>query len=126
MSNDLDSEMESETTALDLNDDSTPAELTISLSDFVAEFGADLLTSLNRANPPVYNGRPRPYRQMILAGLKRQLFPSQADRVHAVTELLIDRDERAACINGEMGCGKTICGIATAAVLHAEGFRRTL
>ena len=126
MSNDVDSEMESETTTLDLPDDSTPPELTISLSDFVAEFGADLLTSLNRANPPVYSGRPRPYRQMILAGLKRQLFPSQADRVHAVTELLIDRDERAACINGEMGCGKTICGIATAAVLHAEGFRRTL
>ena len=32
----------------------------------------------------------------------------------------------AAIVNGEMGCGKTTVGIATAAVLHAEGYRRTL
>lgn len=46
--------------------------------------------------------------------------------VHAAAELLIDRGERAAIVNGEMGCGKTTVGIATAAVLHAEGYRRTL
>jgi hypothetical protein len=46
--------------------------------------------------------------------------------VHAVTELLADRGERAAIVNGEMGCGKTTVGIATAAVLNAEGYRRTL
>jgi hypothetical protein len=46
--------------------------------------------------------------------------------VHAVTELLVDRGERAAIVNGEMGCGKTTVGIATAAVLNAEGYRRTL
>ena len=45
--------------------------------------------------------------------------------VHAVTELLVDRGERAAIVNGEMGCGKTTVGIATAAVLNAEGYRRT-
>src|SRR3546814_620421 len=44
----------------------------------------------------------------------------------AVTELLVDRGERAAIVNGEMGCGKTTVGIATAAMLNAEGYRRTL
>lgn len=102
------------------------APLTLSLQDFVSEFGDELLDALNRANPPVYAGQPRTHRQLVLAGLKRRLFPAQADVVHAVTELLIERNERAAVVNGEMGCGKTTVGIATAAVLHAEGYRRTL
>ena len=102
------------------------SSLTISLPDFVSEFGDELLDSLNRANPPVYAGQPRAHRQLILAGLKRKLFGAQADVVHAVTELLVDRGERAAIVNGEMGCGKTTVGIATATVLNAEGFRRTL
>lgn len=106
--------------------DPNASPLTLSLSDFVAEFGEGLLDSLNRANPPVYTGQPRPHRQQLLAGLKRTLFPAQAEVVHAVAELLIDRGERAAIVNGEMGCGKTTVGIATAAVLNAEGYRRTL
>ena len=106
--------------------DAESSPLTMSLQDFVAECGDDLLDSLNRANPPVYTGRPQAHRQLILASLKRQLFPAQADVVHAVSELLIDRGERAAIVNGEMGCGKTTVGIATAAVLNAEGYRRTL
>jgi hypothetical protein len=61
----------------------------------------------------------------VLASLKRKLFQAQAEVVHAVTELLVDRGERAAIVNGEMGCGKTTVGIATAAVLNAEGYRRT-
>jgi len=106
--------------------DSSSSPLTLSLQDFVAEFGDELLDSLNRANPPVYRGTPRPHRQTILDGLKRRLFPAQADVVHAATELLLDQGERAAIVNGEMGCGKTTVGIATAAVLNAEGYRRTL
>jgi SNF2 family DNA or RNA helicase len=100
--------------------------LTLSLQDFVSEFGDELLDSLNRANPPVYAGQPQTQRQTILAGLTRRLFAAQADVVHAVAELLIDHGERAAIVNGEMGCGKTTVGIATAAVLQAEGYRRTL
>ena len=68
--------------------------LTLSLQDFVSEFGDELLDSLNRANPPVYTGQPRAQRQIVLAGLKRKLFPAQADVVHAATELLLDRGER--------------------------------
>jgi hypothetical protein len=106
--------------------DGTPAPLTLSLQDFVDEFGDELLDSLNRANPPVYAGHPKAHRQSVLAGLTRQLFDAQAEVVHAITELLLDRGERAAIVNGEMGCGKTTVGIAAAAVLHAEGYRRTL
>ena len=102
------------------------SELTLSLQDFVSEFGDELLDSLNRANPPVYSGVPRPDRQLVLAGLKRRLFPAQAEVVHAAAELLINHGERAAFVNGEMGTGKTTVGIALAAVLHAEGYRRTL
>ncbi len=104
----------------------TSSPLTLSLQEFVAEFGDELLDSLNRANPPVYAGTPRPHRQATLDSLKRRLFPAQADVVHAATELLLDQGERAAIVNGEMGCGKTTVGIATAAVLNAEGYRRTL
>src|SRR5258708_4597093 len=122
MSLDTVSEISPQDDLLDL----TCSPLTISLPDFVSEFGDELLDSLNRANPPVYTGQARAHRQLILASLKRRLFPAQADVVHAVTELLIDRGERAAIVNGEMGCGKTTVGIATAAVLNAEGYRRTL
>ncbi|MCD9007456.1 DEAD/DEAH box helicase [Luteimonas sp. XNQY3] len=106
--------------------DPPASPLSLSLPDFVTEFGDELLGSLNRANPPVYTGRARPHRQAVLDGLTRKLFDAQADVVHAVAELLIDHGERAAFVNGEMGCGKTTVGIATAAVLNAEGYRRTL
>ncbi|MCC4589642.1 DEAD/DEAH box helicase [Xanthomonas campestris pv. cannae] len=106
--------------------DAEASPLSLSLTEFVAEFGDELLESLNRANPPVYAGQPRAHRERVIAGLKRRLFPAQAEVVHAAAELLIDRGERAAFVNGEMGCGKTTVGIATAAVLHAEGYRRTL
>ena len=127
MSLDLDTVPSAESTALQGELlDAESSSLTMSLQDFVAECGDDLLEALNRANPPVYTGQPRAHRQLVLASLKRQLFPAQADVVHAVSELLIDRGERAAIVNGEMGCGKTTVGIATAAVLNAEGYRRTL
>lgn len=103
-----------------------PSSPSIALSEFVAEFGEGLLESLNCSNPPVYAGTPRPHRHSVLRGLKRQLFPAQAEVVHTGAELLIERGESAAIINGEMGCGKTLIGIGIAAVLHAEGYRRTL
>ncbi|MGV5390782.1 DEAD/DEAH box helicase family protein, partial [Pseudomonas aeruginosa] len=106
--------------------DPASSELSLSLQDFVAEFGDELLDSLNRANPPVYSGTPHAHRQLVLAGLKRKLFPAQAEVVHAAAELLANHGERAAIVNGEMGTGKTTVGIALAAVLHAEGYRRTL
>lgn len=100
--------------------------LSISLTDFVSEFGDELLASLNRSNPPVYTGQARPHRQAVLDGLKRRPFDAQGDVIHAIAELLVDQGEAAAIINAEMGTGKTLMAIAVAAVLKAEGFRRSL
>lgn len=96
------------------------------LNAFIDEFGDSLLDTLNQSNPPVYDGTPDKKRQTIMEALKRKPFPAQADVVQAVAKLLIDRNEHAAIINGEMGCGKTLLAIATAAVLYHEGYRRTL
>ena len=108
-------------------EDKEPVDPTrIKLADFIDEFGDELLESTNQDNPPVYMGNARPERQAVLDGLKRKLFDAQAERVHAVTELLINQGERAAILNGEMGCGKTILAIAIAAVMYNEGYKRTL
>src|SRR3546814_466323 len=63
--------------------DAESSPLTLSLQDFVGEFGDELLDSLNRANPPVYSGEPQAHRQLIVASLKRKLFQAQAEVVHA-------------------------------------------
>lgn len=104
--------------------DLTPAVL--SLNAFIDEFGDSLLDSLNQYHPPVYNGTPDVKRQAIMDRLLRKPFAAQAEVVQAVAKLLIDRNEHAAIINAEMGTGKTLMAIATAAVLYHEGYRRTL
>lgn len=102
------------------------APLTINLTDFIDEFGDELLDSLNRSNPPVYTGSANSTRQLVMDKLKRQPFPAQADVVHAIAALLIDKNEQAGVINAEMGTGKTMMAIAVAAVMHAAGYRRSL
>ena len=101
-------------------------ENVIALSQFVEDFGDGLLEAVACQNPPVYDGEPDPFRDIIMEGLARQPFPLQRDAVQAVVKLLVDAGEPAAVINGEMGTGKTIMAIATAAVMHAEGARRFL
>ncbi|HID72442.1 TPA: helicase, partial [Candidatus Micrarchaeota archaeon] len=108
------------------SDTDTEASTIIPLSQFVSDFGEGLLEAVPRQNPPVYNGTPEPRRDAVMAGLKRQPFPPQQDLVQAVTRLLLDEGEQAAVINAEMGTGKTMMAICAAAVLHAEGYRRTL
>lgn len=100
--------------------------LTIGLTDFIDEFGDELLDSLNRSNPPVYAGNAHPRRQAVMESLKRSPFPAQAEVVQAITALLLDRNEQAGIINAEMGTGKTMMAIATAAVMHDAGYRRSL
>ncbi|MDO7930273.1 DEAD/DEAH box helicase [Pseudomonas sp. KFB-139] len=102
------------------------ASLNIALTDFIAEFGDELLDSLNRSNPPVYTGMANEQRDRVMAALNRKPFPAQGRVVQAVAALLLDRGEQAAIINAEMGTGKTMMAIATAAVMHAEGYRRSL
>ena len=100
--------------------------LAIGLTEFIDEFGDELLDSLNRSNPPVYSGSINEAYQRVMSELKRQPFPAQADVVQAVAALLLDRNEQAAVINAEMGTGKTMMAIAVAAVMHSAGYRRTL
>lgn len=100
--------------------------LSIGLTEFIDEFGDELLDSLNRSNPPVYAGHINPARQRVMDELKRQPFSAQAEVVQAVAALLLDRNEQAAVINAEMGTGKTMMAIAVAAVMHKAGYRRTL
>lgn len=113
-------------TSLELDQNSGPQDLnTIPLNQFIADFGQDLMNAVSRQNPPVYDGSANPVWDGIMNSLKRQPFTVQRERVQAVCKLLVN-GEQAAVINGEMGTGKTMMGISAAAVLHAEGFRRTL
>jgi hypothetical protein len=98
----------------------------IPLTDFIEEFGASLLDAVREQNPPVYRGEANPARDAVMDGLLRKPFVPQRELVHAVTRLLVDEDDPAAVINAEMGTGKTIMAIAAAAVMHREGFGRTL
>lgn len=96
------------------------------LADFVRDFNEGLLDTVRVQNPPIYKGEPNHQRTAILNQLKRKPFAAQQQVIQAITHLLIDKGERAAIINAEMGTGKTMMGIATAAILHQEGFKRTL
>ncbi|HHN3968075.1 TPA: helicase, partial [Pseudomonas aeruginosa] len=40
--------------------------LNINLTDFIDEFGDELLESLNRSNPPVYTGSDNAHRQLVM------------------------------------------------------------
>ncbi len=102
------------------------SSLNINLTDFIDEFGDELLESLNRSNPPVYTGPDNAHRQLVMDRLKRKPFAAQAEVVQAIAALLLDRNEQAGIINAEMGTGKTMMAIAVAAVMHAAGYRRTL
>ncbi len=98
----------------------------LSLSQFVADFGDSLLAAVQQQNPPVYRGAPIQRRVAVMDRLARQPYEAQRDVVHAIASLLIDEDQPAGIINAEMGTGKTIMAIATAAVMHEEGYQRTL
>lgn len=98
----------------------------MALSQFIAEFGEGLLEAVRDQNPPIYNGLEQVKRTNVMAALSRKAFPAQRQVVHAIAALLLDQDQPAGVINGEMGSGKTIMAIALAAVCHAEGYRRSL
>lgn len=98
----------------------------IPLSEFIKDFGPGLLQAVQKQNPPVYDGVPNDRRGKIMESLLRKPFPAQADAVQALTRLLVDEGEPSAILNAEMGTGKTMMAIAAAAVMHAEGYGRSL
>ena len=118
-----------ESEPLDEGGESAPIEEggeIIPLSDFIKDFGGGLLAAVQKQNPPVYDGIPNERRGEILDSLLRKPFPAQAEAVQAIAKLLVDEGDPSAILNAEMGTGKTIMAIAAAAVMHAEGYRRSL
>nr|WP_236580340.1 SNF2-related protein [Rubrivivax sp. A210] len=96
------------------------------IAAFIADFRSSLLAAVRGQNPPVYNGVPDPLREGLLNRLLRSPFVEQRAVIQAATRHLVDAGQPAATINGEMGTGKTLIGIATAWLLHHAGFPRTL
>lgn len=104
----------------------TDATPTMSLHQFINDFGSDLLHAVERELPPVYAGARPEHRDQVLDALKRKPFDAQREAVHAATALLVDKGEQACVLNCDMGTGKTMMAICAAAILHAEGYRRML
>lgn len=98
----------------------------IALSEFVNTFGPALLEAVGEQNPPIYSGVFDPCRSAVLDALSRKAFDAQKHKIQAGASLLLDHNQRAYVLNGEMGTGKTMMAIALAAVLHAEGYQRAL
>ena len=107
-------------------DEDRPESNVIELSHFLDDFGKGLMDSVSKQNPPVFDSNIKPEWDNIMDQLKRKPFDAQRERVHAICHLLSTENEQAGILNGEMGCGKTMMGIAAAAVLFSEGYRRTL
>ncbi|MBW9263050.1 MAG: DEAD/DEAH box helicase family protein, partial [Candidatus Thiodiazotropha sp. (ex. Lucinisca nassula)] len=103
-----------------------PSADVIPLTDFIRDFGDGLLDAVQQQNPPVYDGHPDLQRDQVMDALTRAPFPAQRDAAQALCKLLVDQNEPAAILNAEMGTGKTMMAIATATVLEAEGYTRTV
>ncbi len=113
--------------ASDLLDPAAPmAEQILPLQTFIEQFGSGLLDAVQQQNPPVYAGVQDPAWNAVLDRLLRRPFEAQREAVHAITQLLMTAGQPAGVINAEMGTGKTMMGIACAALLHSMGLRRTL
>lgn len=98
----------------------------IPLNQFIQDFGEGLMAAVANQNPPIYDGSPNPGWEAVMDNLNRQPFQAQRERIQAVCKLLLDDGASAAVLNGEMGTGKTMMGIAAAAVMYGYGYRRTL
>lgn len=96
----------------------------IPLDQFITDFGDGLLDAVQRQNPPVYQGQQDERWNSIMSGLLRKPFDAQREVVQAIGTLLLKAGNPAGVINGEMGTGKTLMGIALATVLHHEGYER--
>lgn len=96
------------------------------LTEFVQDFGDSLLAAVRDQNPPVFDDTHNAEWDGVLDQFLRRPFDAQRERVQAAAKLLLDQNERAVIINGEMGCGKSMMGICAAEILRHAGYRRTL
>lgn len=95
----------------------------IKLGDFVKQFGDSLNDAVNAQVQPRFN-QNTVLDQSLYQGFKRQPFVAQQRVIQATTELL--KTQKAAIINADMGCGKSILGVSVAKVLHDAGHKRAL
>lgn len=116
--------VDSATEATQLNGD-VPTSV-IPLSEFIRDFGSDLMAAVERDNPPVYSNNPNAERSRVLQGLLRKPFEAQANAIQAVSALLFDANEKAAILNAEMGTGKTMMAISLAAIALNQNLKHTL
>ena len=97
---------------------------TMPLGTFIREFGQGLLEQVRHQNPPVYvpeQDHCSPVwhnRHAIVQNLKRKPFAPQEEAVQAIAKLLVDQNAPAAVLNAEMGTGKTMMAICTAAIMQ--------
>lgn len=89
------------------------------LNAFIDQFGEGLLANIEAAHPARYQ-TPCEQRNAVMQSLKRVPFETQAKAIQAMCTLLLDEHAPAGILNGEMGTGKTIMGIATSAVAYSE------
>ncbi|WP_439148014.1 DEAD/DEAH box helicase family protein [Vibrio sp.] len=92
----------------------------LSLHDFIDQFGDGLLANIEAAHPARYQSACEK-RTAVMQSLKRVPFEAQAEAIQAISTLLLDERAPAGILNGEMGTGKTIMGIATTAIAYHEG-----
>lgn len=112
--------------AEDLIDAGNSEGQTMPIASFITEFRDSLLEAVREQNPPVYDGTPDPLREQLLDKLLRSPFKEQRSVIQAAARHLVDAGHPSATVNGEMGTGKTLIGIATAWLLHHAGYPRTL
>lgn len=96
------------------------------IAEFIRDFRSGLLDAVRLQNPPVYDGNPDAHWDGLLDQLLRSPFAEQRAVIQAVTRHLVNGGQKSAVINGEMGTGKTLMGIAAAWLLHHAGFPRAL
>ena len=88
------------------------------LAQFLTDFREPLLEQISKQTPVLYDGTHAAWQDDVLAGLKRQPFPAQQKRIHAVYAGLVERGLPAVFLNGEMGTGKTMMGICVSALMQ--------
>jgi SNF2 family DNA or RNA helicase len=98
----------------------------VPIAEFIRDFRSGLIEAVRVQNPPVYDEHPDAHYEDLLEQLLRSPFEAQRAVIQAVTRRLVVGGAKSAVINGEMGTGKTLMGIATAWLLHHAGFPRAL
>jgi hypothetical protein len=98
----------------------------LSLTQFVTDFGDDLLKRVAEQAPALFDGTYPNKWDKVMDGLKRQPFDAQREIVASIASLFFTHGQPAGVINAEMGTGKTMMAISLAAIAASENMGRHL